>query len=172
LQRIPEAQQPALDTLRLAGKPASSPLHLAAQHHPGVVRLLLSRGCDPLHSTDDDAPPPVFLACDCLPILEEFVESGVPANAIAMRDDTPLCLWAAKYGTLDCLQLLASKGADVNLSDVKGNTAALLAQRCLLRPDIEHFVKFWVSSSDVAHLASYSLPSTIQRTHYVPIASA
>ena len=85
----------------------------AAQSHPAMVRELLAHGADVnARSAQQEWKRQV---------TAEPREKWMPQGAM-----TPL-LFAARQGCLECVQILAEKGADLNASDLEGVSPLLLA---------------------------------------------
>lgn len=56
-------------------------------------------------------------------VMKLVEEEGVSVNYIDADDGWPLLLWAVKVHNVECLKYLLSKGANVHIGDMQGNTA-------------------------------------------------
>lgn len=62
----------------------------------------------------------------CAECLVELLRAGTQVNA-ALENDLTLLMWAAAYGGESSVRLLLAQGADRNLKDKRGKTAADMA---------------------------------------------
>ena len=59
-----------------------------------------------------------------LAFIEAYISSGIDVNTTYYRNETPL-MWAAERGDLGLVNLLISKGANVNATDSAGNSSLI-----------------------------------------------
>ena len=103
-------------------------LHLAANHHPDVVQVLLDAGAD-IESKNNDGRSPLHSACasgkhDAAKML---VEAGADVRATDNEGSACLTL-AAYFGDPETVgYLVGLKGVDVDHRDAERNSALILA---------------------------------------------
>jgi ankyrin repeat protein len=104
---------------------------------PEILQLLLSRGADPTRTDGDGATPLHYAVVSekALELIPLLLDAGAHINAAApgRSDETPLLTarqWFfgknADYGAR-VVQLLVSRGADINAADASGYTLLISA---------------------------------------------
>jgi uncharacterized protein len=93
-----------------------------------IVRKLLAAGAkiEPLDRVKKNAA--TYAAGNgCSGCLLELIRAGTAVNA-ALENDLTLLMWAAAYGHESSVRLLLTEGADRDLKDRRGKTAADMAR--------------------------------------------
>ena len=105
-----------------------TPLHFAARlGRYEVAKLLLARGANP-NARDQSGGTPLFYAAaeGKVELVELMLTKGADPNSA--KDWTPLH-FAAYYGSTRIVRLLLAHGAATDLSDTKGRTPAMIAEK-------------------------------------------
>lgn len=96
------------------------------RNRPEIVNELLNAGADPKVCLDDGSPLLTVAACfyHCSELLELLLEKGCELNRKNFEGMTALCA-AACYGSFPRnIKRLLALGADGNIADQTGKTAA------------------------------------------------
>ncbi|VEL25244.1 unnamed protein product [Protopolystoma xenopodis] len=111
---------------RRGGNLAATPLHWAIrQSHVHAVALLLKHGADP-NIRDNTGLSCIHAAIQtsCTPVIAYLLARGVDIDCRDEQGVTPLMLACMHCKGTDPLRLLLAWGADVTLSDSRGNSVA------------------------------------------------
>jgi len=148
-QAIQKADHAAVKRLLEAGANPNAkdadgnPALMLAELFGGVdsVKLLLDRGADPNVANAAGATP-LMWAIPNFAKVKLLVEHGADVNARSNLERTPLLVAASFPGTVEILQLLLSKGADIHAKDKSGmhalGRAATYADVDVVRFLVEH----------------------------------
>jgi hypothetical protein len=115
--------------VNLANIAGVTPLMGAAfSANPDIFRKLLAAGAkfEPLDRVKKNAAT-YAAASGCTPCLGELLRAGSIVNA-PLENQLTLLMWAAAYGHEATVRLLLEQGADRNLKDNRGKTAADMAR--------------------------------------------
>lgn len=103
-------------------------LHIAAgEGTPDLTKLVLSCGLD-VDASDINGSTPLMIVAersyssDCVLIAQQLLESGANVNAADEGNGTPL-IGASGFGTLETIQFLIARGANVESRDWFNRTA-------------------------------------------------
>ncbi len=103
-------------------------LHIAAgEGTPDLTKLVLSCGLD-VDASDINGSTPLMIVAersyssDCVLIAQQLLESGANVNAADEGNGTPL-IGASGFGTLETIQFLIARGANVESRDCFNRTA-------------------------------------------------
>ena len=103
----------------------------ASRGNLSMVSLLVEQGAD-INAKGGHSGNALYLACSKKhkAVVDFLIEHGADINARLMDDDTALIRACSLLGkSLDAVQFLVGKAADVNLQNSRGETALLLASR-------------------------------------------
>lgn len=117
-----------------------TPLYMAVEAgNREIVSLLLSAGCDP--NTNSHHVPVIFAAVTSgkNDIVKLLLDYGARADATSGSGNT-LLIEAATYGTVEILELLISRGADINAPTDSAGWNPLMAAITCNRPDLARFL--------------------------------
>jgi uncharacterized protein len=98
----------------------------AEQGHAAVVRLLLERGAD-FHIQSAALTPPGRRGLGFANSNVIFGASGRAKPKVPTKGGVTALLLAVREGSLDCVQALVAKGADVNQTAIDGSSPLLVA---------------------------------------------
>ncbi|CAH8875997.1 unnamed protein product [Trichobilharzia szidati] len=111
---------------RPGGRLAATPLHWAIrQSHLSMVHFLMQRGADPtLMDNTGLACIHVAIQMGNIPIIVYLLSHGVNVDVRDANGLTPLMIACMHVRSVDIFRLLISWGADLYLTDPRGNTVA------------------------------------------------
>lgn len=113
------------------------------QHRPRLVRLLLNWGADPnIVNDEDETPLTLAVRQGHWGIVDDLLRHDADPD---LGDPTPL-MRAVEMNDLEMVQTLLEAGADVNRSDMEGQTAlhdALIDLHVRLIPILEMYGARW-----------------------------
>lgn len=100
----------------------------AFKGHSQVSNLLIDSGID-INKKDNGGFNALMVACECantdIDLVKRLIDSGADVNATSGRKSTAL-MAAAKIGHPDIVELLVSKGADINARNADHNITPLI----------------------------------------------
>lgn len=108
-----------------------TPLHIAAgSFMPDVVAMLIARGAD-TNALDDRGTTPLMNAAKAGDdrAAEQLFESGAKPNLVTRQMRWTALMFAARYRRIAVLERLIANGADPELRDRNGHTAADIARK-------------------------------------------
>ena len=120
-----------IDPLR-DSRDRETPLHVAcSQGFSEAATLLLEKGADP-NARNGRGETPLHLACQVLaqPVIQILLEKGAQVEAVDAEERPPLhhlINSSLRGGSRECLQTLASRGANLNQTDKYFNSPVHIA---------------------------------------------
>ncbi|KER21088.1 DHHC zinc finger domain protein, partial [Opisthorchis viverrini] len=111
---------------RTGGHLAATPLHWAIrQSHLNMVHLLILHGADPsIRDNTGLACIHVAVQMGSIPVIAYLLATGIEVDSRDANGLTPLLVACMHCRSADVFRLLITWGADLSLSDPRGNTAA------------------------------------------------